>query len=70
MRSDPRCGPTPLVNHAVAASHIESGGRLARDVSLGLMLPQQKSKRVVSCGLHEPLNRIQIYSTEYVTILY
>ena len=27
--SDPGCGPTPLVSHAVEASHTQSGGRLA-----------------------------------------
>ena len=35
--SDSRCGPTPLISHAVEASHIQSRGRLAQ------MLAQSKS---------------------------
>ena len=33
--SDPGCGPTPLISHHVAASHIQSRGRLAQRLAQG-----------------------------------
>ena len=32
---DPRHGPIPFVSHAVEASHIQSGGRLAEMLAEG-----------------------------------
>lgn len=33
--SDPGCGPTPLISHAVEASHIQSRGKLAQVLAQG-----------------------------------
>ena len=40
---DPWHGPTPLISHAVEASHIQNRGGLAR-ISLGLIFPKQKKE--------------------------
>ena len=35
MGSDPGCGPTPLISHAVEPSHIQSRGRLGQMLAQG-----------------------------------
>ena len=41
---DPWHRPTPLVSHAVAATHIQNRGRLATDVSSGDYFSAKKTK--------------------------
>ena len=44
MGSDPGHGPTPLISHAVEASHIQSRGRLAQMLVQGKFLHQKKKE--------------------------
>ena len=41
---DTRCGPIALINHAVEASHMQNRGRLATNVSSGLVFFKQKKE--------------------------
>ena len=42
----PGCRPIPLTSgHAVAAAHIQKGGRFATDVSLGRVFLSKKRKK-------------------------
>ena len=52
MGLDPRRRPTPLVSHAVVASHIQSRGRLATDVISALILLRGKKKGYLLVRCH------------------
>ena len=45
-RTDPMHGPASLVSHAVMATHIQNGGRLAQMVSSGLIFLKQKRRKI------------------------
>ena len=42
--SDPKCRPTPLISHAVEASHKQSRGRSAQMLNSGLVLLKRKKE--------------------------
>ena len=44
MDSDPLCGPTPLVSHAVVAFHIQNRGKLAQMLAQGESFLKKKEK--------------------------
>ena len=43
---DPGSRPTPLVSHAMEASHIQNRGRVAMDVSSGRIFLTKKKRKV------------------------
>ena len=50
--SDLRHGPTPLISHAVKASHIQNRGRLVQMLAQGKSSSQKKNKDSQMTGFH------------------
>ena len=61
MGSDPGHGPTPLVSHAVVATHIPNRERLAQMLAQGESSPTKKEKEnhiVITLGVEKEFGKI------------